>query len=83
MFAMSFLLYQQKKTQVFITVHDFYGNQLYGVGHIGDTVMQQVNTVITPKCPFMSSTKLYARFCRYIRYTRKRGDENAVNSGMR
>ncbi len=31
--------------------------------------MQQVNTVITPICPFISSTKLYARFCRYIRYT--------------
>ncbi len=54
MFAKSFLLYQQKKTQVFITVHDFYGDQLYGAGHIEGTVMQQVNTVITPKCPFMA-----------------------------
>ncbi len=35
MFAKSFLLYQQKKTQVFIIVHDFYGDQLYGVGHMG------------------------------------------------
>ena len=26
-------------------------------------------TVITRKSPFMSSTKLYVRFCRYIRYT--------------
>lgn len=33
------------------------------------TVMQQINTVITPKCPFMALTKLCLHLCRYIRYT--------------
>ncbi len=32
--------------------------------------MQQVDTVITPKCPFMALTKFCLYLCRYIRYTR-------------
>ena len=34
--------------------------------------------VITVKCPFMPLTELCPSLCRYIRYTRKRGDEYAM-----
>ena len=37
--------------------------------HIGRMAKNIFETVITRKSPFISLTKLYARFCRYIRYT--------------
>lgn len=46
-----------------------YGNEFENDGTIGGKAKNIFETVITRKSPFISLTKLYARFCRYIRYT--------------
>ncbi len=43
-----------------------YGSGFENDGTIGGKAKNIFETVITRKSPFISSTKLYARFCRYI-----------------